>query len=218
MCLFVVKRQFIRGGFFYIQMRFDSKSESNSADSRLVPATRGAVPCLSKDLTTTPCHPSNRLCKWETCADRTMGEARGAEGAERFRWSERTLWGDRHGACGPVVVGPRALLHRGQNCRQARGQAGAWADLLLKSAGESQRGRWRRSSKGPGWLQRSGKTKRSVKPRPERTSCLGRLLYVSSVKPNAARTSCPRRLLHEISRVGIVTPNARRPRIFIGDA
>ena len=51
-------------------------------------ATRGAVPCLSKDLTTTPCHPSNRLCKWEgakLCADLAMGEARGAEGAERFR-------------------------------------------------------------------------------------------------------------------------------------
>ena len=48
----------------------------------------GAVPCLSKDLTTTPCHPSNRLCKWEgatLCADRALDE-----GAKR-KWEGATL-------------------------------------------------------------------------------------------------------------------------------
>ena len=48
----------------------------------------GAVPCLSKDLTTTPCHPSNRLCKWKgatLCADRAMDE-----GAKR-KWEGATL-------------------------------------------------------------------------------------------------------------------------------
>ena len=46
------------------------------------------MPCLSKDLTTTPCHPSNRLCKWEgatLCADRAMDE-----GAKR-KWEGATL-------------------------------------------------------------------------------------------------------------------------------
>ena len=45
--------------------------------------------CLSKDLTTTPCHPSNRLCKWEgatLCADRAMDE-----GAKR-KWEGATLY------------------------------------------------------------------------------------------------------------------------------
>ena len=49
---------------------------------------RGAVPCLSSDLTTTPCDTSYRLCKWEgatPCADRTMGE-----GAKR-KWEGATL-------------------------------------------------------------------------------------------------------------------------------
>ena len=44
--------------------------------------------CLSKDLTTTPCHPSNRLCKWEgatLCADRALDE-----GAKR-KWEGATL-------------------------------------------------------------------------------------------------------------------------------
>ena len=43
---------------------------------------------LSKDLTTTPCHPSNRLCKWEgatLCADRALDE-----GAKR-KWEGATL-------------------------------------------------------------------------------------------------------------------------------
>ena len=45
--------------------------------------------CLSKDLTTTPCHPSNRLCKWEgatLCADRAMDE-----GAKR-KWEGAALY------------------------------------------------------------------------------------------------------------------------------
>ena len=75
-------------GFIYIN-DFDPFKSDQTPRRLSAFATRGAVPCLSKDLTTTPCHPSNRLCKWEGAtlsADRTMGE-----GAKR-KWEGATLY------------------------------------------------------------------------------------------------------------------------------
>ena len=76
----------------------------------------GAVPCLSKDLTTTPSHPSNRLCKWEgatLCADRALDE-----GAKR-KWERCAAEhnGSAH-RCGNV---PRTSL-RWQQQRHKSGQ------------------------------------------------------------------------------------------------